>query len=159
MHYVFGSQISGIFRAFCPLRFFYFRSFYNRSATWSDKIIDEKTGCWKVLIESACCSCTFMKAFWRIQQGQTFADSHVVPMDGTHKSREEYISKFTVLPIGFTEVTIYDFPGEEYAFRRRKHFSVVVSWSTPFHGRERPTEKSLSVVVRQQAEGLVVEWK
>ena len=61
----------------------------------------------------------------------------------------------TVLPIGFTEVTIYDFPGEEYAFRRRKHFSVVVSWSTPFHGRERPTEKSFSVVVRQQAEGLV----
>ena len=63
----------------------------------------------------------------------------------------------TVLPIGFTEVTIYDFPGEEYAFRRRKHFSVVVSWSTPFHGRERPTEKSLSVVVRQQAEGLVAK--
>ena len=62
----------------------------------------------------------------------------------------------TVLPIGFTEVTIYDFPGEEYAFRRRKHFSVVVSWSTPFHGRERPTEKSFSVVVRQQAEGLVM---
>ena len=65
----------------------------------------------------------------------------------------------TVLPIGFTEVTIYDFPGEEYAFRRRKHFSVVVSWSTPFHGRERPTEKSLSVVVRQQAEGLVENVK
>ena len=62
----------------------------------------------------------------------------------------------TVLSIGFTEVTIYEFPGEEYAFRRRKHFSVVVSWSTPFHGRERPTEKSFSVVVRQQAEGLVV---
>ena len=62
----------------------------------------------------------------------------------------------TVLPIGCTEVTIYDFPGEEYAFRRRKHFSVVVSWSNPFHGRERPTEKSFSVVVRQQAEGLVV---
>ena len=61
----------------------------------------------------------------------------------------------TVLPIGFKEVTIYDFPSEEYAFRRRKHFSVVVSWSTPFHGRERPPEKSLSVVVRQQAEGLV----
>ena len=84
---------------------------------------------------------------------KVLADSHVVPMDGTHKSREEYI---TALPVGFTEVTIYDFPGEEYAFRRRKHFSFVVSWSTPFHGRERPTEKSFSVVVRQQAEGLVV---
>ena len=64
----------------------------------------------------------------------------------------EYI---TALTIGVAEVTIYDFPGEEYAFRRRKHFSVVVSWSTPFHGREGPTEKSFSVVVRQQAEGLV----
>ena len=64
----------------------------------------------------------------------------------------EYI---TALQIDFTEVTIYDFPGEEYAFRRRKRFSVVVSWSTSFHGRKRPTEKSLSVVVRQQAEGLV----
>ena len=52
------------------------------------------------------------------------ADSHVVPMDGTHKSREEYI---TALPIGFTGVTIYDFPGEEYSLRRRKRFSVVVS--------------------------------
>ena len=62
----------------------------------------------------------------------------------------------TVLPIGCTEVTIYDFPGEEYAFRRRKRFSVVVSWSTSFHGRKRPTEKSISIVVRQQAEGLVV---
>ena len=64
----------------------------------------------------------------------------------------EYI---TALTIGFTEVTIYDFPGEEYAFRRRKRFSVVVRWSTSFHGRKRPTEKSFSVAVRQQAEGLV----
>ena len=40
-------------------------------------------------------------------------------------------------------------------FRRRKRFSVVVNWSTSFHGRKRPTEKSFWVVVRQQAEGLV----
>ena len=64
----------------------------------------------------------------------------------------EYI---TALTIGFTEVTIYDFPGEEYAFRRRKRFSVFVSWNTSFHGRKRPTEKSFSVVILQQAEGLV----
>ena len=49
------------------------------------------------------------------------------------------------------------FRGEEYNFRRRKRFSVVVSWSTSFHGRKRPTEKSFSVVVRQQAERLVVQ--
>ena len=65
----------------------------------------------------------------------------------------EYI---TALTIGFTEVTIYDFPGEEYAFRRRKRFSVFVSWNTSFHGRKRPTEKSCSIVVRQQAEGLLL---
>ena len=64
----------------------------------------------------------------------------------------EYI---TALTIGVAEVTIYDFPGEEYAFRRRKRFSVFVSWNTSFHGRKRPTEKSCSIVVRQQAEGLV----
>ena len=66
----------------------------------------------------------------------------------------EYI---TALTIGFTEVTIYDFPGEEYDFRRRTRFSVVVSWSTSFHGRKRPTEKSFSAVVGQQAERLVAK--
>ena len=45
----------------------------------------------------------------------------------------------------------------EYTFRCRKRFSVVASWSTSFHGRKRPTEKSFSVVVRQQAEGLVAK--
>ena len=64
----------------------------------------------------------------------------------------EYI---TALTIDFTEVTIYDFPGEEYAFRRRKRFSVFVSWNTSFHGRKRPAEKSFSVVVQQQTEGLL----
>ena len=49
------------------------------------------------------------------------------------------------------------FRGEEYNFRRRKRFSVVVSWSTSFHGRKHPTEKSFSAVVGQQAERLV-KW-
>ena len=37
----------------------------------------------------------------------------------------------------------------------KKRFSVVVSCSTSFHRKNRPAEKSFSVVVRQQAEGLV----
>ena len=68
--------------------------------------------------------------------------------------REEYTHSITALPICFTEVIIYDCM--EYTFRCLKRFSVVASWSTSFHGRKRPTEKSFSVVVRQQAEGLVM---
>ena len=49
----------------------------------------------------------------------------------------------------------------------KKSFSVVVSWRSSFHRKNRLAEKSFSVVGRQQAEGLVVrsapeanhEWK
>ena len=37
----------------------------------------------------------------------------------------------------------------------KKKFPVVVSWKTAFHARNRPAEKSFSVVVQQQTEGLV----
>ena len=42
----------------------------------------------------------------------------------------------------------------------KKRFSVVVSCSTSFHRKNRPAEKSFSVVVQQQAERrVVVRWK
>merc|ERR1719199_2456300 len=80
-------------------------------------------------------------------------------MEYTFRCRKRFsvvASWSTALPIGFTEVIIYDCM--EYTFRCRKRFSVVASWSTSFHGRKRPTEKSFSVVVRQQAEGLVIKF-
>ena len=50
------------------------------------------------------------------------------------------------------------FPADfaEHDVAPKKRFSVVVSWKTSFRRRNRPAEKSFSVVVQQQAEGLVV---
>ena len=40
----------------------------------------------------------------------------------------------------------------------KKSFSVVVSWRSSFHRKNRPAEKSFSVVGQQQAEGLVTHF-
>jgi hypothetical protein len=67
------------------------------------------------------------------------------------QKRGKHISKYFERPEG-TQEDVTEMDGLR---NRKKRFTVVVSWKTSFHARNRPAEKSFSVVVQQQTEGLV----